>query len=634
MATPAPDVRRRGPLLTVAMAGAALGAAALTLVPALNLVLARFLWRGLPEAGPLTEHALIALAFFAAAVAGIEGTHLSLGSAHDSGGRLGVVIAGFRSAFSTAIDTTLFFAGLSLVLIGFEPADRAFGVPIAVFASPIAIGFLLMTLADLARPRGATRLAAFSGLAFGAFLSAAPIANALSAFGVYLDALYGAAAAAEAFCGVAAIPLILLLIALAFRGLPLYAVISGSAILLYLGSGSAVELIPSEAYSLFMNDSMPAIPLFTLAGFVLSESGAGRRLVAVFREWFGWMPGGEAFAAVLVCAFFTTFTGANGVAILALGGILATVLTDSGSYDERFAHGFLTASSSVGLLFPPSMAVIIYAVNATFVVRADSSFTIGDMFLGGLLPGAMLVIAMAAMGVAKSLGKGAARRAFDGKAAAAASLKALPEILIPLIIVILYLTGFAGLTEIGAIVLLYVVIVEGPVRKDLDVRRLYSALGKAIPIAGGALIIIAAARGLSFYTMEAGVPELFAEWITSAVSSRFVFLLLLNLALLVVGCFMDIFSAVLVISPLVIPIGLAYGVHPVHLGVIFIANLSIGFLTPPIGMNLFLASYAFGKPVMKVYKDVLPFFVAQLVVLALITWIPWFSLALLPGGAR
>ncbi|HPG87944.1 MAG TPA: TRAP transporter large permease subunit, partial [Spirochaetales bacterium] len=170
-------------------------------------------------------------------------------------------------------------------------------------------------------------------------------------------------------------------------------------------------------------------------------------------------------------------------------------------------------------------------------------------------------------------------------------------------------------------------------RPQVGVEGVAAALGEAVPIAGGALIIIAAARGLSFYTMEAGVPELFAGWITSAVSSRFVFLLLLNLALLVVGCFMDIFSAVLVISPLVIPIGLAYGVHPVHLGVIFIANLSIGFLTPPIGMNLFLASYAFGKPVMRIYKDVLPFFAAQLVVLALITWIPWFSLALLPGGS-
>lgn len=628
------DGGRRGPLLTVAMAGAAVGAAALTLVPVLNLVLARLFWRGLPEAGPLTEHALIALAFFAAAVAGVEGAHLSLGSARDGGGRLGAATAALGSAFAAAIDVTLFFAGLSLVLIGFEPADRAFGVPIAAFASPLAIGYLLMTIADLARAKGTARLAAIAGLAFGVFLSAGPIANALSAFGVYLEPLYGVASAAGAFCRAASIPLIALLVALAFRGLPLYAVIAGSAIFLYLGSGSAVELMPSEAYNLFMNDSMPAIPLFTLAGFVLSESGAGRRLVAVFREWFGWMPGGEAFAAVLVCAFFTTFTGANGVAILALGGILATVLTGSGAYDERFAHGFLTASSSVGLLFPPSMAVIIYAVNATFVVRADSSFTIGDMFLGGLLPGAMLVLAMAAMGVARSLGKGSARRAFDGKAAAAASWKALPEILIPLIIVALYLTGFAGLTEISAIVLLYVVLVEGPIRGDLDARRLAAALGKAVPIAGGALIIIAAARGLSFYTMEAGIPELFAEWITSAVSSRFVFLLLLNLALLVVGCFMDIFSAVLVISPLVIPIGLAYGVHPVHLGVIFIANLSIGFLTPPIGMNLFLASYAFGKPVMRIYKDVLPFFAAQLVVLALITWIPWFSLALLPGGAR
>jgi len=249
------------------------------------------------------------------------------------------------------------------------------------------------------------------------------------------------------------------------------------------------------------------------------------------------------------------------------------------------------------------------------------------MFLGGLIPGALLVFAMGGMGIARSKRTGAPRKAFKAGEAFMASWKALPEVVIPLLILALYLTGLADIAQIGAIVLLYVVIAEGPVRRDLDLRGMASALGKALPVAGGALVIIAAARGLSFYTIEAGLPDLFSGWMASFVSSRLVFLVLLNIALLVVGCFMDIFSAVLVISPLVIPLGAAYGVHPVHLGVIFIMNLSIGFLTPPIGMNLFLASYAFDKPVMRIYKDVLPFFLVQLVVLALVTWIPWFSLA-------
>ncbi len=318
-----------------------------------------------------------------------------------------------------------------------------------------------------------------------------------------------------------------------------------------------------------------------------------------------------------------------------MGGILATILISSGSYGEDFTHGYLTASSSVGLLFPPSMAVILYAVNATFIVQGDSAFTIGDMFLGGLLPGALLVLGMGAMGFARSSSNRRRTTApallFSSKAAFTASWKALPEIVIPLIILVMFITGFAGLTEIGAIILLYVIIVEGPIRHDLAHEGVFTAVTKALPVAGGALIIIAAARGLSFYTMEAGLPEMFSAWMTSVVSSKFVFLLFLNLALLVVGCFMDIFSAVLVISPLVIPLGAAYGVHPVHLGVIFIMNLSIGFLTPPIGMNLFLASYAFNKPVMRIFRDVLPFFLLQLLILALVTWIPWFSLVLLPG---
>jgi len=623
-------------LYRISIWGAVFAAGVLALVPVLDLLLSRLFWSGFPEAASLTENSLVALAFLAAAAAGAAGKHLSLGSIPDKQGMPWTLITGIRIGATTAIDVVLFFASLSLLLIGFEPGDTSFGIPTAFFASPIMFGFLLMVATDIQTSKGAYRIAAFIGLATGLFFSAGPILNSVSVAGLYPDVLAALSDIASMVSSAALIPLILILIGLAFVGLPLYSVISGAAILLYLASYSSVELIPSEAYNLFKNDSMPAIPLFTIAGFVLSESNAGKRLVAVFREWFGWMPGGEAFAAILVCAFFTTFTGANGVAILALGGILATILISSGSYGEDFTHGYLTASSSVGLLFPPSMAVILYAVNATFIVQGEAAFTIGDMFLGGLLPGALLVLGMGAMGFARSTSyrrhTSAPALVFSFKTAISASWKALPEIIIPLIILVMFITGFAGLTEIGAIILLYVIVVEGPIRHDLAHEGVFQAVTKALPVAGGALIIIAAARGLSFYTMEAGLPELFSGWMTSMVSSRFVFLLILNLALLVVGCFMDIFSAVLVISPLIIPLGAAYGIHPVHLGVIFIMNLSIGFLTPPIGMNLFLASYAFNKPVMRIFRDVLPFFLVQLAILALVTWVPWFSLALLPGA--
>jgi len=625
-------------LSALSMYSATFAAAALAFVPVINLFLARFFWSGLPEASTLTKQSLIALTFLAAAVTSLLGKHLSLGAMPSRDSRLTRFSGISRTMALTAIDTMMMMASLSLLVIGFEPDDKVFGIPVAILSSPMAIGFAIMVCSDLLMVKGRERIAAGVGVFIGLFLSSGALANILSAFDLYPASISSLSGIAGVFAGFSLWPLIIALVALAFVGLPLYAVLSGTAALLFLASGSSIELIPSEAYSLFRNDSMPAIPLFTLAGFILSESGAGKRLVDLFREWFGWLPGGEAFAAVLVCAFFTTFTGANGVAILALGGILATVLIESGSYDEDFTHGFLTASSSVGLLFPPSMAVIIYAVNATFIVQGESAFSIGDMFLGGLLPGVIIVLAMAAMGTARSIRKNkldnSRRRKFSLETASRALWQSLPEIAIPLIILILYLTGFASLTEIGAIVVLYVIAVEGPIRKDLGNEGILVAVTKALPIAGGALIIIAAARGLSFYTMEAGLPELFSAWMTSVVSSRFVFLLFLNLALLLVGCFMDIFSAVLIISPLVIPLGAAYGVHPVHLGVIFIMNLSIGFLTPPIGMNLFLASYAFNKPVITIFRNVLPFFIVQLVILALVTWVPWLSLAFLPAAIR
>lgn len=616
---------------SAALWAAGISAGLLALVPIANLALARIFWKGLPEAGALTKHALIAVAFFAALCASMEGKHLALGSA-----KAGKAAAGAKAFAVSAVDSMLAAASISLLLVGFEPGDKAFGIPIAALASPMAIGFVGMLASDIAASRGPARAAAIAGAIAGLFASAGAVSNILSALGWNPAFIYVVQDASYAVLRALRWPLAAGLVAMGFFGLPLYAVLSGVAGLLFVASGSSVELIPSEAYSLFRNDSIPAIPLFTVAGYILSESGAGRRLVALFREWFGWLPGGEALAAVLVLAFFTTFTGANGVAILALGGILASILIGSGSYDEDFTHGFLTASSSIGLLFPPSMAVIVYAVNASFVNAGGVSFTVGDMFLAGLLPGALVVVAMAVYGAVRSSkkAKGKARGRFEPRAAFKALASSSPEAAIPLLILAMYLTGFANLTEIAAITLAYVALIEGPIRKDLDVKGVASAIAKAVPVTGGALVIIAAARGLSFFTLEAGLPDMFSAWVTEAVSSRQVFLLLLNIALLVVGCFMDIFSAVLVISPLVIPLGTAYGIHPVHLGIVFIMNLSIGFLTPPIGMNLFLASYAFDKPVMRVFKNVAPFFALQLAILAAVTWFPPLSLALLPGALR
>lgn len=620
----ADDLARR---LVAPLAFAA--AAALVAVSAADLIMARAFYRGISGAPRIAEYAMTALVYFSSWLATLRGDQLRLSGMASDG------VRGAKpciEALGAGVDAALFIASLSLLAIGFAPGERFMGLPVQVFLAPMPLAFLGMAAVGAARlARGAKAAfwlvpAAVAALALG--LGAA--SNLAMALGLTASRLGDAAYALGAFFSIAVIPLAVLFAVAAGFGLPLYQAIAGAAAVLFIASGSPVELIPSEAYSLFKNASMPAIPLFTIAGFLLSESGAGKRLVAVFKELFGWLPGGEAVAAVIVCAFFTTFTGANGVTILALGGVLAYVLSGSGSYSDSFSRGLLTASSSVGLLFPPSIAVILYAINAQFIIQGEGAFSISDLFLATIVPGILMATAMGGAGVVASLKAKARRRAFDPKAAGRALVGALPELLIPVFIALLYFSGFAGLTEIGALTIVYLLAVEGLGRRELDARTAYAAVAKALPVAGGALIIIAAARGLSFYVMDAGIPELFASWMASVVGSKALFLLVLNLSLLLVGCFMDVFSAVLVVSPLVIPLGAVYGVDPVHLGAIFIANLSIGFLTPPIGMNLFLASYAFDKPVLRIYRDVLPFFLLQLAVLALITWLPGLSLALVP----
>jgi len=408
----------------------------------------------------------------------------------------------------------------------------------------------------------------------------------------------------------------------ALLGAPRFVIIGGIAILLFTHAGGALEVIPNEAYSMLISPNIPAIPLFTLAGFILSESGAGKRLVRLFRAFFGWLPGGLAVAAVIVCAFFTTFTGASGVTILALGALLSYVLIENGA-KQKFAHGLLTASGSVGLLFPPSLPIILYGVVAQTNIK--------HMFLGGIIPGFIMVATLAVMGVYSALRNKLPRTPFRASEAVNAIGDSLGELLLPVIIIAGYFTGLMTIVEAAAVSVLYTIIVEVFVHRDIKVRDLPKTAMKAVPIIGGVLIILTVARGLSYYIVDAEVPFKMSAWVGQYISSKYLFLILLNLALLATGCLMDIFSAIVVVAPLIIPLGEIFGISPVHLGIIFLANLELGYLTPPVGLNLFFASYRFQEPLVKVYKNVVPFFFVRLVTVLLITYIPWFSTALLPG---
>ncbi len=646
---------------------AAIGSIGIIVAAALaDFILARiFKTMGLPESIRTIEHAMLALSFFSAAYASCEEKHLTLNG--EVKGKLALIARPAKSFMAIMIHTILFFTSISCIALNFGDSVPLFKIPIQVFVVPMALGFLLMAIFEAYNAKSfAEKICSAFGALFGIILGLPAIASLFAYFNMDIPLLFTLANAIMQIVSLISLPLILAIIALAFMGLPLFLMLAGVATILYLGSFQSTISVTTEAYNLLKNSALPAIPLFTIAGYLLSETGAAKRLVTLFRELFGWLPGGEAFAAVLVCAFFTTFTGANGVTILALGGLLSAVLMGTGSYKEKDVHGLLTASSSIGLLFPPSIAIIVYFIGANFTYQNNPSF-IGDkafdmnyLFLGCILPGLLLTLSMGAAGIVRSIQVKAKRNAFSLRRSGKALITALPEVILPAIIFLLYFAFTATLTEIASFAIVYLLIVESlfnrsgrikkffgiklspaesalhetvdPVEKT-DAQRwnsLIKVITEAMPVAGGVLLIIAMAKALSIFMVDAGVAETFVAWISSIVHTKWVFLLFLNLALLLVGCFMDIFSAILVVSPLVIPLGAAFGIHPVHLGVIFITNLTLGFLTPPIGMNLFLASYAFKKPVVHIFRSVLPYFIIQLAVLALITWVPWFSTVFLP----
>ncbi|HON88097.1 MAG TPA: TRAP transporter large permease subunit [Spirochaetia bacterium] len=610
-------------------------------VASIEFIVSRiFQTTGIPSSIRIIEQSMIALTFFSAAKSSYQKKHLTL---TNFGNQDKVtVLSKIITTITVAIALTLFSASCNTIILTLQPFEPIYGIPIQVFALPMILGYLGIITAEVKKENIIPLLA---GLIIGLFLSL-PAFNELAIFRFNSDipVLMKAANFVHAAMDFLRIFLILGLIGMALLGLPLFMTIAGIALVLYVGGGQTPTFITYTGYNLLRDSSLPAIPLFTVAGFILSKSGATKRLVKLFREAFGWFPGGEAFAAVLVCVFFTTFTGANGVTILAMGSLLAGILLDTGAYQEKTVHGLLTASSSIGLLFPPSIAVIVYFIAGTFIYQnnpdfvGSESFTVTNIFLGTIVPGIIFSLAMGGSAVWISIKNKAPRHQFNIKEAGSALLNTLPELLIPLIIVLFTFTGLASLTETASLLILYLLIVEGLFTyKDKKQEQISNAIGDdfkfmvstvsdAVSIAGGTLIIIAMARALSNYLIDFGLAEYFVTWTQNIVHSKVLFLLLLNILLLITGCLMDIFSATLVIVPLIIPLGNYFGIHPVHLAAIFITNLTIGFLTPPIGMNLFLASYAFNKPVLTIYKSVVPFFLLQLVVLVLVTWIPALSL--------
>jgi len=403
-------------------------------------------------------------------------------------------------------------------------------------------------------------------------------------------------------------------------GAPIFVVLGGAAVLLFWNAGGVMAAIPAETYRIVVHPMLPTLPLFTLAGYFFAEGGSSRRLVRVFRAWFGWIPGGTPLVTVLVCAFFTSFTGGSGVTILALGGLLFPMLMKD-LYTRKFSTGLLTASGSIGLLFPPSLPVILYGIR--------SQTPIDRLFLAGILPGIFLMAIVAFWGVRQGIVGKSQRTPFHWREAWESFWEAKWEVLTPFIVLGGLFGGIATLVETAAITAVYAFIIQVFVYRDLKLTRdVIPTVVKCATLIGGVLIILGVAMGLTSYLVDAQIPSRALQWVQANIHSKLVFLLALNGALLIVGALMDIFSAIIVVVPLIAPMGAAFGIDPVHLGIIFLVNLELGYLTPPVGMNLFLSSYRFDTSLPRVYLSVIPYLIILAIGVLVITYVPAITLTI------
>ena len=414
----------------------------------------------------------------------------------------------------------------------------------------------------------------------------------------------------------------IVLIAATICGAPLFVVILGAAMLGFLASGIDLTVIAIELHRIATTPLLVALPLFTFAGYVLAEANTSQRLMDLMRALFGWLPGGLAIVGLVACAIFTALTGASGVTIVALGAILLPMLVKSG-YSERFSLGLVTSSGSLGLLIVPSVPLILYGVVAQ-QLDAGENFTIQELFLAGLVPAILMVLALSVWSALKQ--KHVPTTTFRMGDVWAAIIAARWEIPLPFVILGGIYSGIFAISEAAAITALYALVIEVFVYKEVSLKKLPMVIRDSMVMVGSILLILGCALALTSYFIDAQIPQKLFNVINEHISNPFVFLICLNVCLLLLGAVLDIFSATVVMVPLLLPVAVKYGIHPVHLGIIFIANLQIGYFTPPIGMNLFLASYRFKKSMLDLYAATFPFMLVLLLVLLLITYIPQLSM--------
>jgi C4-dicarboxylate transporter, DctM subunit len=567
------------------------------LVPLAEAFLRRVFDVGISASTAIVQHMVLVVCMLGGAIAARERRLLALSTLGETALRGWVKDASriFTSGVSATVSIFLGLAAWQWVVTEREAGNiLAYGIPIWVVESILPLGFGLIAIRILLHVSEKWGLRILSTLC------------AISFLGVVMAWPGG-------FHHSVAISLFLLILA-SVLGMPAFATLGGVALVLFWGADQPIASISIAHYSLVTNASLPTLPLFTLAGYFLAEGGAPKRLVRVFYALFGQFRGGPAIVTVLVCALFTSFTGASGVTILALGGLLMPVLVGA-RYTEKDALGLLTGSGSLGLLVAPCLPLIVYGIVA--------QVPIGEMFLGGIIPAIVMMAATAIWGVWRGSASGAELRKFEWAEARAALWDGKWELAMPVVAFVALFGGRATPVEAAAVTAFYAFLIETALYRDLKVfRDLPRVMAECGLLIGGVLLILGVSLGFTSYLVDAQIPAMAIAWTQQNIHSRFVFLLLLNIFLLVVGCLVEIYPAIIIEVPLLAPLGAAFGIAPVHLGIIFLANMELGYLTPPVGLNLLMSSYRFKKPVPEVLRSVLPVVAVMALGVLLITYIP------------
>jgi tripartite ATP-independent transporter DctM subunit len=584
---------------------ASLALGGIMVLPLAEIFSRKFLGGGIPGSGPIAQNLTLWVGLFGAAIAAREGKLLTLATGEFlPKGRVGDIAHIISATVGAAVSTLFVLGGIALVQSDRQAGDViAIGIPnwIADLALPIGFALIAVRLVWRASPAWWGRAIAALGIVAGIVIHSQ----------------------AGAFEGHAMWPWLLMIVVAAVLGAPIFVLLGGIAVFASLTNGNKPVVLMIRFYEqLTTSTGLAAIPLFTFAGFLLAEGRSSERLLRVLRAWFGWAPGGTAGAAATLCAFFTLFTGGSGVTILVLGGLLLPTLVADG-YRERFSIGLLTASGSLGLLFPLSLPLMLYGI-------VSQKAAIEDLFVGGVLPGIVMLALVALLGVRESVRQATRKTAFEPREAFASLWEAKWELLLPIFVLVTFFGGIATLVESAPMAALYTLVVQRFIHRDLPTMKdVLRVMSDCVALVGGVLLILGVAAGLTDYFMDADVPTHLIQWTQSHVHSRIVFLLALNVFLLLVGTVMDIFSAIVVVVPLILPLADAYQINPVHLGIIFIANLELGFLHPPLGLNLLLASIRFKKPVLEVTWATLPMLGILAIGVLLITYVPWLTTGIL-----